>query len=73
MEEARWRGSERIPSTVNSMYKGTEVGEMMRLSGHCQLCGLVGMWGITEDKPREVESGCYWKVFVCCVRNLGFI
>lgn len=73
MDEARWGEGEDIPGTVYNICGDTEVGETFVLSGHCQSCGLAGVWGVTDDKSREVARGQTVKGLVCHVRSLGFI
>ena len=49
------------------------MGETVVISGHCQSHGLAGVWGVTEDKPREVARDQIVKGLVPHVRRLGFI
>lgn len=58
---------------MNSLCEDTEMGEATRLSGHCQSWSLGGVWGVTEDRPREVVRSQIVKNIVCYVRNMCFI
>lgn len=73
MDAAKWREVRGTPCTVYNIRRGTEVGETVVLSGHCQSCGLAGVWRVTEDKPRDVAWAWIMKSLICYVRRLGFI
>lgn len=62
------QGGEKVGATCVEAQRWEAV-----ISGHCQSRGLAGVWGVTEDKPREVARDQIVKGLVPHVRRLGFI